>query len=82
MFHSATHSEKPVLTRILKRSFEPDRSTVKKKEMHRRCKDVAFLGVWTAKQSSIPFQDKSLMRGMTKVMIVDELDGVPRPVGL
>ncbi|GFY07113.1 hypothetical protein TNCV_4903551 [Trichonephila clavipes] len=31
--------------------------------------DVAFLGVWTAKQSSIPYQDMSSMRGMANVVL-------------
>ncbi|GFX16968.1 hypothetical protein TNCV_2519451 [Trichonephila clavipes] len=43
---------------------------------NRRCIDVAFLGVWTAKQSSIPYQDKSSTRGMAKVVLYVLLSGM------
>ncbi|GFY27632.1 hypothetical protein TNCV_910831 [Trichonephila clavipes] len=34
------------------------------------------LGIWTVQQSSIPYQDKSLMLGMTKVVVCSLLSGM------
>ncbi|GFX78052.1 hypothetical protein TNCV_972061 [Trichonephila clavipes] len=36
----------------------------------------SFLGIWTVKQSSIPCHDKSLMRGMVKVVVYILLSGM------
>ncbi|GFS94605.1 hypothetical protein TNCV_3649611 [Trichonephila clavipes] len=52
------------------------RIKLKKNDDGSNCIDVAFLGVWTAKQSSIPYQDMSSMRGMAKVVFYVLLSGM------